>query len=68
MISAIPYVTANERSPIVVKVRERLNIPGGDVLDENLMVVLRGMQRANGIAPHGELDDQTLGMLSLSMW
>lgn len=68
MISAIPYVTANERSPIVVKVRERLNIPGGDVLDENLMVVLRGMQRANGIDPHGELDDQTLGMLSLSMW
>jgi hypothetical protein len=68
VISAIPYVTANERSPIVVKVRERLNIPGGDVLDENLMVVLRGMQRANGIDPHGELDDQTLGMLSLSMW
>ena len=68
MISAIPYVTANDRSPIVVKVRERLNIPGDSQLDENLMVVLRGVQRANGIEAHGELDDRTLDVLSLSMW
>lgn len=68
MISAIPYVTANDRAPIVVKVRERLNIPGDNQLDENLMVVLRGLQRANGLEPHGELDDRTLEVLSLSMW
>lgn len=68
MISAIPYVTANDRDPIVVKVRERLNIPGGDQLDPNLMEVLRGVQRANGIQPHGELDDRTLDLLSLSIW
>lgn len=68
MISAVPYVTANDRDPIVVKVRERLNIPGGDELDPNLMEVLRGMQRANGIQPHGELDDRTLDLLSLTVW
>lgn len=68
MISTIPYVTANERAPIVVKVRERLNIPGDDLLDQNLMEVLRGLQRSNGMQPHGELDDQTLGLMSLSIW
>jgi len=68
VISAVPYVVENERAPIVVKVRERLNIPGDNCLDRGLMEVLRGLQQANGITAHGELDEQTLGLLSLTSW
>lgn len=68
MISAVPFVMAGEKAPIVLKVRERLNIPGGNELDRNLMEVIRGLQRANDIDPTGELDEQTLGLMSLSIW
>lgn len=68
MISAVPFVMAGEKAPIVVKVRERLNIPGGNELDRSLMEVVRGVQRANGLEPTGELDERTLGVLSLSIW
>ena len=68
MISAVPFVMAGEKAPIVVKVRERLNIPGGNELDRSLMEVIRGVQRANDLEPTGELDERTLGVLSLSIW
>lgn len=68
MISAVPFVMAGERAPIVVKVRERLNIPGGNELDRSLMEVIRGLQKANDLEPTGELDERTLGVLSLSIW
>jgi hypothetical protein len=32
------------------------------------MEVLRGLQQANGMTAHGELDEQTLGLLSLTIW
>jgi hypothetical protein len=68
LISAVPFVMAGEKAPIVVKVRERLNIPGGNELDRSLMEVIRGVQRANDLEPTGELDERTLGVLSLSIW
>jgi hypothetical protein len=52
----------------VLKVRERLNIPGDDTLDAFLVEVLRGLQRARGCESHGMIDEATLEALALSAW
>lgn len=67
-MSAVPLVVSGDRDPLVVKVRERLNIPGGDMLDAPLVEVLRGVQRARGCAAHGMIDEEILEALSLSSW
>jgi murein L,D-transpeptidase YcbB/YkuD len=67
-MSAVPLVVTGDASPIVGRVRERLNIPGGNVLDLELAQVLRGMQRARGLEPHGMIDELTLTALDLSAY
>ena len=64
-MSAVPLVLEGQVDPMVGKVRVALNVPGGNVLDRPLMEVLRGVQRSNGIDPHGELDERTLGLFGL---
>lgn len=51
--------------PLVTKVRIALNVTGGDLLDRPLMEMVRGAQRANGLPPHGELDERTLDLFGL---
>lgn len=65
MISAVPVVLEGQVHPLVGRVRERLNVPGGNVLDRPLMEMLRGAQQANGLPAHGELDEQTLDLFGL---
>jgi len=67
-ISAVPFVLPGDRSGLVLKVRERLNIPGDDTLDAFLVEVLRGLQRARGCESHGMIDEATLEALALSAW
>ena len=68
MMSAVPLVMEGDRDPLVVRVRERLNIPGGDVLDPPLVEVLRGLQKARGRADHGFIDEDTLSALELTVY
>ncbi len=65
MISAVPVVLEGQEDPLVGRVRVALNVPGGNVLDRPLMELLRGVQRGNGLDPHGELDERTLGLFGL---
>jgi hypothetical protein len=64
-MSAVPLVVKGQTDPLVGKVRVALNVPGGNQLDAPLMEVVRGVQRANGISPHGELDEDTLNLFDL---
>ena len=57
-----------DASPLVARVRERLNVPGGDVLDQPLAQLLRGLQRARGLDAHGMIDERTLSVLDLSAY
>jgi hypothetical protein len=67
-MSAVPLVIEGDVNPLVGRVRERLNIPGGDALDAPLVQTLRGLQRARGIEAHGCIDELTLAALDLSAY
>jgi hypothetical protein len=54
--------------PLVQAVRKALNVPGDNILDQGLAELLRGVQRANGIPPHGELDEQTLSLFGITSY
>ena len=66
--SAVPLVNPGERAPVVIRVRERLNLPGGDVLDNSLQHMLRGIQQLNDIPATGCIDTATLAALDLYDW
>ncbi len=65
-ISNVPLVTVGARDPLVLRVRERLNVPGGDTLDQPLVEIIRGMQIARGLDATGEITYRTLSLLDLS--
>lgn len=63
--TALPLVNGGERSPVVIRVRERLNIPGSDELDFPLQHMLRGIQQLNQLTVTGCIDSATLAALDL---
>lgn len=65
IVSAMPLVYPNARSKLVVRVREVLNIPGGDELDEGLQQMLRWVQQKNNLRSTGCIDYATLDALGL---
>lgn len=67
-ISLVPLVMLGSSDPLVAHVRRALNVPGDNTLDQALAELLRGVQRANGIPPHGELDEQTLGLFGITAY
>lgn len=67
-VSLVPLVFEGQSDPLVGRVRRVLNVPGGDVLDRPLMELVRGVQSANGLPAHGELDERTLDLFSLAVW
>ena len=67
-MSLVPFVMEGGSDPIVGRVRQRLNIPGGNELDRGLVEILRGFQSSNGLPSHGQLDEATLRLLDLTAW
>ena len=67
-ISLVPLVMLGSSDPLVQAVRKALNVPGDNILDQGLAELLRGVQRANGIPPHGELDEQTLSLFGITSY
>jgi hypothetical protein len=65
-MSLVPLVLEGQSDPLVGRVRQVLNLPGGDTLDPPMMEVLRGVQRSHKIAPHGQLDEQTLAVFDIT--
>jgi hypothetical protein len=65
-MSLVPLVLEGQSNPLVGRVRQVLNLPGGDTLDSPMMEVLRGVQRSQGIPPHGNLDEQTLAVFDIT--
>ena len=63
--SALPLVSLGERSDVVVRVRERLNVAGSDLLDVPLSQILRGVQQMNNLPATGCIDSDTLMVLDL---
>lgn len=66
-MSAVPLVMQGQVDPLVMRVREALNVPGGATLDRPLMELLRGVQARNGLPSHGEIDEDTLGLFGISV-
>ena len=66
--SAVPIVNPGERASVVIRVRERLNVAGSDVLDNTLQHMLRGIQQLNDIPATGCIDTATLAALDLYDW
>ena len=54
--------------PIVGRVRLRLNVPGGDLLDRPLVEILKGVQHGNHIPMTGWIDEQTLSCLDITLY
>jgi hypothetical protein len=67
-ISAVPLVLLSTTDPLVGQVRKALNVPGDNTLDRGLAEIIRGVQRSNNLAPHGELDEQTLGLFGITAY
>lgn len=67
-ISLVPLVMLGSSDPLVAHVRRALNVQGDNTLDQALAELLRGVQRANGLPPHGELDEQTLGLFGITAY
>lgn len=67
-MSLVPLVSQGQSDPLVGRVRQVLNVPGGNVLDRQLCELVRGVQRANGITAHGDLDEQTLSLFDISVF
>lgn len=66
-MSLVPLVCQGQSDPLVGRVRQVLNVPGGNVLDRQLCELVRGVQRANRIPAHGDLDEQTLSLFDISV-
>lgn len=64
----MPVAMIGDTHPVVGRVRVRLNIPGGDLLDRPLAEVIRGVQLGHGLEPTGWLDERTLAVLDLSLY
>ena len=64
-MSLVPLVMQGQCDPLVVRVRQVLNVPGSNELDRPLMELIRGVQRAQGLNPHGELDEATLRLFDI---
>jgi len=67
-MSLVPLVVEGSSDPLVGRVRQRLNIPGGNVLDRGLVEILRGFQSSNQLQAHGQIDESTLRLLDISVW
>lgn len=67
-ISFVPLVMQGQSSPIVAQVRKALNVHGGNELDPALCEIVRGVQRANGLDPHGDLDERTLDLFGITAY
>ena len=65
MVSIFPLVSIGERSPLVVDVRERLNLLGDDLLDAPLAELLRGVQSAKHLPTSGCIDHATLDAIGI---
>lgn len=66
-MSLVPLVMLGQSDPLVMRVRQVLNVQGGDTLDRPLMELIRGVQRARGLPDHGELDERTLQVFDISV-
>ena len=67
-MSLVPLVLMGESDPLVGRVRERLNVPGGNEYDRSLVEIVRGIQSRNRLVPHGDLDEVTLRLLDITAW
>lgn len=67
-MSLVPFVIEGGTDPLVGRVRQRLNIPGGNQLDRPLVEVIRGVQSGHNLQPHGQLDEATLRVLDITVW
>lgn len=67
-MSLVPLVVEGGSDPLVGRVRQRLNIPGGNDLDRGMVEILRGFQSSNKLQPHGQLDEATLRLLDITAW
>ena len=66
-MSLVPLVMQGQSDPLVGQVRKVLNVPGGNVLDRQLCELIRGVQRANRLPAHGELDERTLNLFDITV-
>ena len=66
-MSLVPLVLEGQSDPLVGRVRQVLNVPGGNVLDRGLVELVRGVQARNGLDAHGQLDEATLGLFDISV-
>lgn len=67
-MSLVPLVMQGQSDALVGRVRQVLNLPGGDTLDPPLSEIIRGVQRNHGIPPHGDLDEQTLAVFDITVY
>lgn len=67
-MSLVPLVMQGQSDSLVGRVRQVLNLPGGDTLDPPLSEIIRGVQRNHGITPHGDLDEQTLAVFDITAY
>lgn len=67
-ISTVPLVQVGCADPLVGQVRKALNVPGDNTLDRGLAEIVRGVQKANSLPAHGELDEQTLGLFGITAY
>lgn len=66
MISEVPIVTIGQVHPVVEQVRFALNMPGGRVLDREMAEIIRGVQKARGVSPTGDIDERLLGWFGIT--
>lgn len=65
-MSLVPLVMQGDSDALVGRVRQVLNVPGGNTLDRELSEILRGVQRNRGVPAHGHLDEQTLALFDIT--
>jgi hypothetical protein len=64
-MSTAPILWEGLRDPRVVTLREKLNVPGDDLFDLSLTVLVRGLQTLHGIIPTGMVDEETAEILGM---
>jgi hypothetical protein len=65
-MSLVPLVMQGGSDALVGRVRQVLNVPGGNTLDYELSEMIRGIQRNQDIPPHGCLDERTLAVFDIT--
>lgn len=68
LMSVIPLVMPGQSDPVVGRLRQVLNLPGGNELDQGMVEVLRGVQRARGRQGTGWIDEELLGWYDITMY